>query len=222
VRLNVESRYYAESICSRDLIELLSKTQDEDWDFFEKLAWKTYAFEQANETFRYLTHGKYDFHANPYPPGHFMNSYDPSYSCMHPILCDYCESSDHDAHTYPYRAYVDATRTSFEKKFSEMTDQMIETMNARNATCSQCFNQNRETYSDFDSSLGSPKHDINLYDDFEPSYSARPDLNEDMYLPSLDQESDLHMSLSPELAPRTNSPKGITNDVLVVPTYPPL
>ena len=36
-----------------------------------------------------------------------------------------------------------------------------------------------------------------------------------MYLPSLDQESDLHMSLSPELAPRTNSPKGITDNVLV-------
>jgi len=50
--LNVELRSYVESICSGDLIELLSKTQDKVWDFFEKLAWKTYAFEQANEPFR--------------------------------------------------------------------------------------------------------------------------------------------------------------------------
>jgi len=43
--LNVESRYYVESSCPRGLIELLSKTQDEIWDFFEKLTWETYAFE---------------------------------------------------------------------------------------------------------------------------------------------------------------------------------
>jgi len=36
-----------------------------------------------------------------------------------------------------------------------------------------------------------------------------------MYLPSLDQENDLLMSLPPNLAPRTSSPKGITDDVLV-------
>ena len=30
------------------LIELLSKAQNKVWDFFEKLAWETYAFEQAN------------------------------------------------------------------------------------------------------------------------------------------------------------------------------
>ena len=62
---------------------------------------------------------------------------------------------------------------------------MIETMKAKIAAYPQCFNQNRETYSELDSSLGSPKPDISLYDNFEPSYSARPDLNEDMYLPSL-------------------------------------
>ena len=43
--LNVESRSYVESICPGGLIELLSKTQDEVWDFFEKVAWETYAFE---------------------------------------------------------------------------------------------------------------------------------------------------------------------------------
>jgi len=134
---------------------------------------------------------------------------------MPPILRDYCESPDHDAHICPYRAYVDATCAGFEKKINDITDQMIETMKVRIAACSPCFNQNRETYSVIDSSLGSSKPDISLYDDFEPSYSARPDLNEDMYLPSLDQESDLAMSLSLDLASCTSSPKGITADVLV-------
>jgi len=46
VDLNVESRRYIESLCPGGLIELLSKNQNEVWDFFEKLAWKTYAFEQ--------------------------------------------------------------------------------------------------------------------------------------------------------------------------------
>ena len=108
----------------------------------------------------------------------------------------------------------------FEKKINEMADQMIETMKARIVACSQCFNQNRETYSELDSSLGSPKPDISLYNDFEPSYSARPNLNEDIYLPSLDQDSDLPISLSPDLASRISSPKGITDDVLVF-TDPP-
>ena len=86
------------------------------------------------------------------------------------------------------------------KKTNEMTDQIIEIMKVRTA-CSQCFDQNREIYSEIDSSLGSPKPDISLYDDFEPSYSTRTDLNQDMYLPSLDQESDIHISPSPDLAP---------------------
>jgi len=46
--LNIESRSYIESLCPGGLIELLSKTRNEVWDFFEKSAWKTYAFEQAN------------------------------------------------------------------------------------------------------------------------------------------------------------------------------
>jgi len=205
VGLNVESMGYVESICPGGLIELLPKTQDEVWNFFKKLAWETYAFKQANETFRYPTHGAYDFHTNSYPPDHFTNSYGPSYSYMPHVLCDYYESPYHNAHTYPFRTYVDAACASF-----EMTDQMIVTMEARIAACSQCFNQ-----SELDSSLVSPKPDISLYDDFEPSYSARPDLTEDMYLPSLDQESDFPMCLSSDLAPYTNSPKGITDDVLV-------
>ena len=58
-----------------------------------------------------------------------MRSNDPYYYYTPPVLCDYCES------------YVDATCASFEKKTNEMTDQMIETMKARIAACSQCFNQ---------------------------------------------------------------------------------
>jgi len=73
VGLNVETRCYVKSICPRGLIELLSKAQDEVWNFFEKLAWETTAFEEANETFRYLTHGEYDFYANSHPPNHFLN-----------------------------------------------------------------------------------------------------------------------------------------------------
>jgi len=136
VGLNVESRCYVESISPEGLIELLSKTQDEVWDFFEKVALEIYAFEQANDTFRYPTHGQYDFHANPYPPDLFINSYGPSYSCVLPILCDYCQSSSHDAQTCPYHAYVNATYESFQKKINEMTDQIIETMKARIAACS--------------------------------------------------------------------------------------
>jgi len=59
-------------------------------------------------------------------------------------------------------------------------------MKVRIVACFPCFNQNRETYSEIDASLGSPKLDISLYDDFEPSYSTRPDLNERMCLPNLE------------------------------------
>ena len=59
---------------------------------------------------------------------------------MPPVLCNYCESSDHDAYTYPFHAYVDATCASFETK---MTNQMIETTKAIIAVCSQCSNKNR-------------------------------------------------------------------------------
>ena len=88
-------------------------------------------------------------------------------------------------------------------------------MKSRIAACSQCFNQNSETYSEIDSSLGSSKPDISLFDEFEPAYSARPYLNEAMNLPSPDQECDVPMSLSPDLAPCSSSPKGITDDVVV-------
>ena len=40
--LNSTSRGYNESICPGGFIGLLSRTQDEVWNFFEKLAWDTY------------------------------------------------------------------------------------------------------------------------------------------------------------------------------------
>ena len=114
-------------------------------DFLEKLASKTYALKQANKTFRCPTHGEYDFQANSYLLGYFIDSNDPYYHHIPPAVRDYCESSDHNAHTGPYRAYVVVICASLEKKIIEITDQMIETMKARIAACSQCLNQNRET-----------------------------------------------------------------------------
>jgi len=69
---------------------LLVKTQDEIWDFFEKLAGKTYHLEQANETLRYPIHGQYAFYVNPHRQYHFMDPYNHlSYSYMPPVSCDY-------------------------------------------------------------------------------------------------------------------------------------
>ena len=194
--LNSEFKGHVESMCPGGLVGLLSKTQDEVWDFFENLGWETYEFEQANQFSGYPTSDEYAFYANPSPPDHFLNSYDPSYSYMPPVLCDYCESPSHDVSTCPYRA----TCARLEKKIDDMTDQMIklddmndqfiETMKLRIVEYSQCFNQNRKTYSEHDSRLGSPEPAVSLNDDFGPSYSTRPDLNENMCLPSLEQESD--------------------------------
>ena len=130
---------------------------------------------------------------------------------MPPVLCDCCESPYHDVSTCSYRA----TCARLEKKINDMTDQMIETMKLRIVEYSQCFSRIRETSSEIDSNLGSPKPDIDLCDDSEPSSSTRPDLNENMCLPSLEQESDIPQSLSIDLAPCPNSPKGVTDDVLV-------
>jgi len=135
-------------------------------------------------------------------------------------LCNYCESSNHDAHTYPYCAFVDATCASFKNKINELTDQMIEIMKKIITEYSQCFNQNRGNCSEPDSSLGSPEPAVSPDDDFEPSYYARTCLNEDMYLPSLDQESELPMSLSPDFASLTSSPKDVTTEVLAYPDPP--
>ena len=40
-------------------------------------------------------------------------------------------------------------------------------------------------------------------------------MNEDLYLPSLEKENDIPISLLADHAPRTSSPRGITDDVLV-------
>ena len=129
--LNVESRGYVEFICLGGLIGLSSGTQDEAWDFFEKLTWDTYEFEQVKKNFGYPTHGESAFHANPYHQDHYRNLYHPYHSFVPPVLCDYCESSYHDTCTCPCWNYIDATCASVEKKINDMTDRMIETMKER-------------------------------------------------------------------------------------------
>ena len=69
---------------------------------------------------------------------------------------------------------------------NEFIDKMVETMKERIVEYSKYFNQSRENYSELDSSLGSPKLEISLYDDFEPSYLARPNLNDVIPLHSLE------------------------------------
>jgi len=104
VGLNFESRSYVASICPGGILGLLIITQDEVWDFFEKFAWSTYELKQARATLGYRAHGESAFPISPYPQDHFVGSYDPSHSYVSFLLCNYCESSDHDVHTCPYRA----------------------------------------------------------------------------------------------------------------------
>ena len=71
---------------------------------------------------------EYAFH--PFHQDHFIDSYDHlSYSFVPPVLCDYCESFEHDVHDCPYTDYVDATSASLRKTINELTNKMIETMN---------------------------------------------------------------------------------------------
>ena len=58
---------------------------------------------------------------------------------MSPVLCEYCNSSNHNACTCPYRAYVDATCASFAKTINELIDKMIENMKERIPEYSQCL-----------------------------------------------------------------------------------
>ena len=63
--------------------------------------------------------------------------------------------------------------------------------------------------------LGSPTTEFSLYDDFEPSYPAQPDLNNDIPLPSVEQLEGFPNSISSEVAPHIRSPNDITEDVLI-------
>ena len=76
--LNSKFRGHVESMCPGGLLGLLSKTQDEVWDFFENLGLETYEFEQAKMNLKYPTHAESTFYANPSPQDHFLNPYDPS------------------------------------------------------------------------------------------------------------------------------------------------
>ena len=114
--LNVEFWGHVRPMCLGGLVGLLSKTQDEVWNFFEKLVWDTYEFEQVRGTLGHPIHGEYAFHVNPYQHNHFIDSHDhPYYSYVPSVLCAYCESSDYDVHTCPYHDYVDAICASLGK-----------------------------------------------------------------------------------------------------------
>jgi len=222
VGLNAKSWAFVLSFCPRGVLRLLTRTQDEVCDFFEKLAWTTYDLQQARGALGYPAHGESIFPVSPYPLDRFIDSYDPSHSYFPLVLCDYCESSDHDVHTCPYRAYVDATSASAKKMINELTDKMVETVKEKIAEYSYYFSHNREDTNLYrpDFSLGSPKPEVSLYDDFESSYLTRPNLNDAMCLASLEKESDLSLSLSYDLAPEFSSLKDATNDFLVS-TVPP-
>ena len=71
---------------------------------------------------------------------------------------------------------------------NDMINRMIENMKKRVAEYSHYFSHSKGDISLQESAaiLGSPKHKVSLYDDFEPSHLARPNLNEDMHLPSLE------------------------------------
>ena len=121
--LNVEFRGVVESICPGGLLGLLSRTQDEVWDFFENLAWDNYEFEQARQNLKYPTHAKSVFHANPY----HRDSYDPSSVYAPHVFCAYCESPYNAACSCPYRDYVDATCASLAMRINELTAKAKET-----------------------------------------------------------------------------------------------
>ena len=179
VGLNSEFRGHVEPIYLGGLLGLLTRTQDEIWDFFENLAWDNYEFEQARWTLGYPTHES-AFHAHPY----HQDFYESSHAYEPPILCDYCKSSDHAAYICPYRDF-DANYASMKKRLNELTDKVMEIMKARIPKYSHCFNQNREQCNESDSNLGSLKREVSLSDDFEPSYQSRPHLYDAQPLPNL-------------------------------------
>jgi len=111
--LNDEYRHHVEIIYPGDMDCLFTKTQDEVWDFFKKLAWDTYKFEQARNIFGYPTHSESVFPFSPCLHDPFIDSDDPSHPYLPSILCNYCESSDRTTCHCPYHAYVDANMCKY-------------------------------------------------------------------------------------------------------------
>jgi len=106
-----------------------------------------------------------------------VHSCAPFQSYVSPALCEYCESSDHDAHACPYLDYVDAICARIEKKINEMTDKMIENMKERIVKYSHCFDRSRENYSEPESSLGSRKPEVSPMIIFSPLINLGPIYN---------------------------------------------
>ena len=131
---------------------------------------------------------------------------------MSPILCDYCNSSDHNVHNCRYHDYVNATCMSLGKTIDKLTDEIIETMKEKIIEYSHCFNQSMEDSNllEPDSNLGSLEPTVNLYDDFEHSIQVRLDSQNDMPFSSLEEESNHSLSLSLDLALEPSSHKDFT------------
>jgi len=93
---------------------------------------------------KYLTHAESAFYTNPYSRGHFIDSYNSSYTSVPPVWYDYCESSAHDASFCPCRDYFDAQCASVEKRINELTAKMVETMKVQITEYSHGVTQSRE------------------------------------------------------------------------------
>jgi len=100
---------------------------------------------------------------------------------------------------------------------NELIAKTIETMKEGIFEYSHSVHHRRKEYNfhNRDSSLGSPKSEVNLYDDFKPFYLTRSNLHDNMTFPSLEQKSDHSVSLSHDLALEFSSHSDVTKDVII-------
>ena len=81
----------------------------------------------------YPIHSEYVNPANLHHQKNIIDSYDHQYySCVPPILCDYCESFHHNSYNHPNGDYVDTRCQSLGKTINEMTDKLVETIKSEN------------------------------------------------------------------------------------------
>jgi len=66
VGLNTEFRGYVKFVYHEGFLRLLSRTQGEIWNFFEKLPRNAYECEHIGEILGYPTRSQYAFHVNPH------------------------------------------------------------------------------------------------------------------------------------------------------------
>jgi len=100
--LNYEYRSHVETMYSRGLDCLFTKTSDKIWDFFEYLAHDTWEYDNTRETFSHPFPDLYMMYTAQLDENQFEGI---SYAHYHTpcayISCDYCDSFDHDVDTCP-------------------------------------------------------------------------------------------------------------------------